>query len=67
MDINRLRCEIIKNGATYEDVAKEIGVSTGTFKRKMKNKSFGIMEARVMVEMLNIKDPEEIFFKEELT
>ena len=67
MDRNRLRCEIIKNGATYGDVAKEIGISVGTFRRKMKNQSFGIMEAKVMVEMLNIKDPEEIFFKEELT
>ena len=64
MDINRLKHEIEKNGATYSDVAREIGVSAGTFRRKMKNQSFGIIDAMIMTEMLHIEDPEGIFFKE---
>lgn len=59
---NALRAEIARNGLTQKDVAKSIGVTATTFSKKMKDGSFGIVEAKMMIDLLGIRNPDAIFF-----
>ena len=59
---NELRGIIVKNGYTQQDVAKMIGVVPKTFYDKMKKGVFGSDEIQIMIEKLNIENPEDIFF-----
>jgi len=56
-----LKAEIVKNSLTQADVARKIGISPKTFSLKMKKGVFGTDEALAMVELLNIKNAEQIF------
>lgn len=58
---NILKAEIIKNGYTQEEVAKKIGITPKTFYLKMKKGVFGSDEIQVMIDILNIDNPIEIF------
>lgn len=62
MNTRELKAEIVRNGLTQEKVAKAIGVSTRTFSTKLKTGNFGLTEARRLTELLNIKDPLNLFF-----
>lgn len=59
---NALKAEIIRQGKSNKEMAKLIGVSETTFWRKLKNGTFGIDEAAILVKELKIKNPTEIFF-----
>ena len=62
LDANKLRGEIVRNGYTQAQVAQKIGMSEVTFSRKLKSGKFGVEEASKMIAVLNIQNPEEIFF-----
>lgn len=64
---NKLRAEIVKNGYTQADVAKRLGMSEKTFISRMKRGVFKTDEVEVIVEFLNIEDPMDIFFGQEVT
>jgi len=62
---NELKAIIIKNGYTQKQVAERIGITPKTFYEKMKKGVFGSDEIQIMIEMLNIENPNEIFFAKE--
>lgn len=62
MNTTKLNKAIDESGFTRAEIAKELGISKSTFVRKMRTQSFGIVEAEVMIELLSIEDPYEVFF-----
>ena len=62
MNANALRGEVKRNGLTLAEVAKSIGISESSMSRKLKNGTFCLDEAVKLVELLDIKEPTEIFF-----
>ena len=62
MDKNLLKAEIVKNGFTANQVAKDIGISECTFSRKLNSGNFGLDEVNKMISLLAIEEPEKIFF-----
>lgn len=67
MDERLLRAEIIKQGMTYAQVARAIGVSDSTFWRRMRKGNFGLDEVNAMIRVLNIQNPGRIFFARSAT
>ena len=67
LDRKALRAEIVRNGMTQKQVAAHIGISEKTFFLKMKKGVFGTDEAAKMISLLKIKDPQSIFFAQEVT
>ncbi len=68
MNKNLLYSEIVKNGFTWADVAKEIGVNPVTLYRKVKGESdFTRAEVQKIKAFLNLdfSDVEKIFFGED--
>lgn len=59
---DELRGLIAKNGFSQTDVANKIGITPKTFYEKMKAGVFGSDEIEVMIDMLHIQNPAEIFF-----
>ena len=64
---DELRGLIAKNGLTQSKVAEMIGVTPKTFYEKMKIGVFGSDEIEIMIKVLKIKNPVEIFFADEVT
>ena len=62
MNVQALKAEIKRAGYTQAEVANLIGISETTMSRRMKNKDFGLSEAERLIKILNIKNPEDIFF-----
>ena len=67
IDVNTLRGIIVANGMTQQEVAKHIGIAPKTFYEKMKKGVFCSDEIEVMIELLSIKNPGDIFFAKEGT
>ncbi len=64
---DELRGIIAKNGLSQSKVAEAIGISPKTFYEKMKNGVFGSNEIQIMINLLGIENPVEIFFANEVT
>jgi len=62
MNRKELKGRIVAKGMTHAEVASAIGMSLSTFGRKMKKGTFGLDEADKLIEVLEIKNPGEIFF-----
>lgn len=62
LDRNALRAEFVRNGMTQKDIAKMLGISEKTFISRMKKGVFGTDEVEIMVDKLNIKNWQKIFF-----
>ncbi len=62
MKTNELKSLMVLHGYTQEKLAKELNMATNTFNRKLNNGEFGLNEAKKMVKLLSIKDPNSIFF-----
>lgn len=67
IDVQELRGIIAKKGLHQTDVAKHIGISPKTFYTKMKKGIFGSDEIEKMIILLNIENPEKIFFTRKVT
>lgn len=67
LDANKLRGAIVQNGYTQKDMAKLLGITPKTFYAKMANSGFGIDEAKILIDHLNIKNPCDIFFANDVT
>ena len=64
---SELRGIIAKNGLSQAKVAEMLGITPKTFYGKMKSGVFGSDEIQIMIDKLNINNPIEIFFAEEVT
>lgn len=62
---DELKGIIVKNGFSQSDIAKEIGITPKTFYEKMKNGVFGSDEIQIMIDILKIENPIDIFFAKE--
>lgn len=67
IDVNKLRGRMTEKGCSGLDMAKVIGKTPKTFYLKMKAGVFDSDEIEAMVKALEIKNPIEIFFAEEVT
>ena len=65
--VDKLRGVIVEKGYTQQDVAKMIGITPKTFYEKMKNGVFGSDEIQIMIDNLQIQNPMDIFFAQEVT
>lgn len=59
---DKLKGVIAERGLSGAKVAKLIGITPKTFYEKMKKGVFGSDEIEVMVKILDIEQPAEIFF-----
>lgn len=62
MQSTEIKILMVKNGFTQKRLAEMLGMTSKTFAQKMKRSSFGIDEARRMIDLLHIENPDEIFF-----
>lgn len=62
MNTNLLKAEIVKNGLTQKEFCKSIKMAQSTFIRKIRKGVFNTDEIERMVNVLNLKRPEQIFF-----
>lgn len=67
VNTNKLRGIIAEKGLDQKDVAEMIGKSPKTFYEKMKKGKFDSDEIMLMVSGLNIKNPVDIFFANDVT
>lgn len=63
VNVNLLKAEIVKNGLTQSEFCEKIGMSHSTFVRKMKKRVLNTDEAEKITKILNIEDPNKIFFE----
>ena len=59
---NELKGIIASNGLSQRKVAESLGMTDKTFYIKMKKGVFDSDEITTMIELLNIKNPVDIFF-----
>ena len=65
--VKKLRGKMAEKGRTGIDMARVINKTPKTFYEKMKKGVFDSDEISAIVEDLNIENPMEIFFAEEVT
>lgn len=65
VDTAKLRGVIAERGMTRRQVASKLNMSEKTFYRKMQTGVFGTDEAMEITELLDIKNPAEIFLVKE--
>lgn len=62
VQLNELKAAMVRKGLTQADVAKAIGISNKTFYEHMKKGVFGSDEIEKLINLLDIKDPLNVFF-----
>lgn len=62
VDVNLLRSYMVKAGYTQKMLAQKLGISEQTLTRKLKKRVFGTDEASMIVNLLDIDDPQAVFF-----
>ena len=63
--VDELRGIIAKNNYSQAGVAKKIGITPKTFYEKMNKGVFGSDEIEIMISLLHIDNPADIFFAKE--
>ena len=62
-DTNKLKAILVENGLTQKQVAEKIGISSTSLNYKISNKRpFNSDEMFRLCDILNIKEPRNIFF-----
>ena len=64
---NLLKASYVAKGLTQEEVAEKLGITTNTFRFKIKNNTLDVRQMDVLIELLDIKNPIEIFFTKQIT
>ena len=62
VNVNLFKAYMVKAGYTQKKLAQELGVSEQTITRRLKKRAFGTDEAAKIVQLLNIDDPQAVFF-----
>lgn len=63
MNINKLKVLFVEKGYTQQDIARELGITLNTLRRRMKDEIFNTDEINKLIEILDIKEPMEIFLQ----
>lgn len=64
--VNDLRAMMVQKGYTQSDVAKMLGISDNTLTSRLKRGVFNSDEMYKLIDILDIKNPSEIFFAKEV-
>ena len=67
LDVRKFKAKLVENGITNAQMAALNGVSERTFNSRLKKKEFGSDEIEIMMNVLKIENPKEIFFASEVT
>ena len=64
LNCNKLKGKIVENGMSIVEISEILGINPATFYRKLKQNSFEIREADIIVNVLNLSSNEatSIFF-----
>lgn len=62
LDVNALKAEMVRNGYNQSGMAKELGMTPRTFSTRLKTGDFCSKEIEIMIDVLKLKDPMQIFF-----
>lgn len=62
VDVNLLKSYMVREGYTQKMLAEKLGITEQTLTRKLRKRVFGTDEASKIVEILNIDNPEAVFF-----
>lgn len=66
-DERKLRAQLVLKGMTVKELAERLDMNESTFHRKVKSDgAFSRKEINDMIEILEIDNPMEIFFAEQL-
>ena len=65
--VNEIRGRIKAKGFTQNQLAKALGISSKTLSNKLSKGIFGSDEIEKMINILEIKNPLEIFFNDKVT
>ena len=66
INVRKLKAKIVENGKTITEMSQVLGINPSTFYRKLKQNSFEIGEADVIVRelKLSIEEANAIFFSQ---
>lgn len=66
-DRNRLRAQMVLKNVSTKKLCEDLQINESTFYRKLQNDgSFSRQEIALIIKLLDIEHPEEIFFASEL-
>ena len=65
--VNALKGRIVACGLKQKDVAKALNLSDRGFRYRLKKGVFNNNEIEVMIDLLNINDPIDIFFAQNVS
>ncbi len=63
----KLKCVIVQKKMSHAVVAAAIGVTLPTFNKKMTRGVFGAKEIHTMAQLLEIENPQDVFFAKFVT
>lgn len=67
LDVNKLKAAIVAKGLRQKDVAAALGITDRNFRYKLSKKKFYNTEIEVLIDVLNIESPMEIFFAKDVS
>ena len=67
VDIPRLKAQMALKGETGRSVAKKMGIHENKIYYKLKTGKFSLDDCMKLIKILDIKEPEKIFFAREVT
>lgn len=67
LNVKELKAQMVRKGFTQKQLANKMGISEKTFISRMKKGVFGTDEAQILINVLEIKNPNEIFFATNVT
>lgn len=65
--VNELRGKIVAKGLTQGEVAEKLGITPKTFREKLKKGVLNSDEMEMLIEILDIENPVDIFFRNDVT
>ena len=67
INVNSLKGVIVSKGLSQRKMAQHLGITEKTFYAKMNKGVFDSDEIQIMIDILEIKNPVEIFFAKDVT
>jgi len=67
VNINKLKAAVVEKGMTYGDVAESIGMSRKTWYDRINARKFDSDEMYKLIKVLDIQNPADIFFADDVT